>query len=136
MNLNKKTKQIGGVIVINEVIEKDKKERKDKKNIHFFYLKFYNITKHLYYKFESRVPNESTILIKNTIKNTIKETIKKDMQSFQNPVARTQTDNILTLEPASPSPRPSLKQHNDHIFAIISAGCKENGWTTKEIGDD
>jgi hypothetical protein len=63
------------------------------------------------------------------IKNTIKETIKKDMQSFQNPVARAQTDNILSLEPASPSPRPTLKQHNDHILAIISAGCKENGWT-------
>lgn len=51
------------------------------------------------------------------------------MQAFQNPVARTQTDNILTLEPASPSPRTSLKQHNDHIRAWIDAGCKENGWT-------
>ena len=38
-------------------------------------------------------------------------------------------ENTLTLESASPSPHPTLKQHNDHIHAIISAGCKKNGWT-------
>jgi len=45
-------------------------------------------------KFESLILEESTTFI-------IK---RKDMQSFQNPVAQVQTDNILTLEPASPPP--------------------------------
>jgi hypothetical protein len=71
-------------------------------------------------KFESHILEESTTLI-------IK---RKDMQSFQNPVAQAQTDNILTLEPASPSPRP--KQQNvlgyrhsplsEKVLALLAEG--------------
>jgi hypothetical protein len=71
-------------------------------------------------KFESRILEESTRLI-------IK---RKDMQSFQNPVAQAQTDNILTLEPASPSPRQNQQnvlgyRHSplsEKVLALLAEG--------------